>query len=423
MFEDDKDNKYLSSLRTGQFETERGSSTDIDLSSSKEFGAIGAILLAISMLTFNNIILNFGTIMAKIMGYIFILISLYRFSKVFNNSKIFSQALIGMIFQIASTITIFGYNFLQLSFLKGLAHFATILGLIGILYTSFSFELMYRYTKVVFYRIFAFANPIAQILPLFLLLLFKGMDEITTYILFLAIFLSLYIVLMIAFYTTPTKMKEDKNMHISPEKQPGIFDSSKTSEILKVAVEDMDTNEPVMVLRYTFFRTLSLVLFYLLCFFLFLPVPLMGLGIIPLGSVDNLFNRFLCVTLGPLGTIISLWKIIDLTNTKQIEVYRDRITKRVKIPFPMQRDKSVYYKGAKYQIGNMGMLITEAKNIPFSIGYLGYSKGFYIYTTRFKGKDNVRFAKFLAQVSGRNEGEFLILPTFSSTFFHKLIKE
>ncbi|PMP85828.1 MAG: hypothetical protein C0174_03270 [Thermodesulfobium narugense] len=114
----------------------------------------------------------------------------------------------------------FGYVFLQLSFLKWLTNFVTTLGFVGILYMSSSFDLTCKYTKVVLYRIFAFANPIAQIIPLFLLLFSEVMGELTAYILFLAIFLSLYIILMIAFYTTPTKMREDESIYVPSKKNP-----------------------------------------------------------------------------------------------------------------------------------------------------------------------------------------------------------
>ncbi|AEE13724.1 protein of unknown function DUF996 [Thermodesulfobium narugense DSM 14796] len=205
MFEDNKGNKDLSSLRTGQFERGRESTMYRDLSSPKEIGGVGIILLAISTFNFKNIILLFSTLTAQIMGYIFILVSLYKFSKVFNNSKIFNQALIGMTFQIVGGIIAFGYTYLQLPFLKGLIHFTTVLGIVGVLYTSSSFNLMYRYTKVVFYRIFAFANPIAVVLsPLFFLLSEEVAMEALSILL-----LALYTILMIAFYTTPTKMKED----------------------------------------------------------------------------------------------------------------------------------------------------------------------------------------------------------------------
>lgn len=150
----------------------------------------------------------------------------------------------------------------------------------------------------------------------------------------------------------------------------------------------------------------------------------MGFGIIPFDvHIDNKLNRFFGVTFCPLFTIFALWLMIDLINTKQIEVYRDRVVKRVTIPFPMQRDKAVYYKRAKYAMNWMGMVITEAKSIFLSITIFAFSKGFSIYTTRLKGKDEARFAKFLAQVSGRNEGEFLYKPTFTCDSLQKLIKE
>ncbi|HEM56399.1 MAG TPA: hypothetical protein ENO30_06550 [Thermodesulfobium narugense] len=123
-----------------------------------------------------------------------------------------------------------------------------------------------------------------------------------------------------------------------------------------------------MVLRYTFFRTLSLVLFYLLGFLMVLCLTLMGFGI---------------------------------------------------VPFPMQRDKTVYYKEARYRMNSMGMYITEAKGISVYISF----KGFTIYTSRFKGKDETRFIKFLAQVSGRDEGIFCRPLSHIELFYQKFMKE
>ncbi|AEE13728.1 hypothetical protein Thena_0076 [Thermodesulfobium narugense DSM 14796] len=195
-------------------------------------------------------------------------------------------------------------------------------------------------------------------------------------------------------------------------------------ESLKSVVEDIDTNEPVMVLRYTFFRTLSLFLLFLLAFLLSVLMALIGIFDVHLKSG---FQRFMFATVGPLATFYALWVMIDLVNTKQIEVYRDRVVKRVKIQFLTQKDKAVYYRRAKYAMNWMGMLITEAKgillDIMYLIGFLGYNKGFIVYTSRFKSKDEARFIKFLAQISGRNEGTFCRPVGYCDLFLQKFIKE
>ncbi|AWB09462.1 hypothetical protein TDSAC_0072 [Thermodesulfobium acidiphilum] len=417
MFEDNKGNKDLSYLRTGQFETERGNATYVDLSLYKKTGIIGTILLAISApLYFSNYFKDFNTNVIIYSGYIYALafwcISLVKLSTTFNSLKFRIQSIIMLVlFEIAALLV-----FIGLTFHKDLTVFIAPLFIFGMISLILSFNMVAKYTGIMLYKTFAISSFIAYIISLFLFSFPELMRLISLYVLWSVVF----IILIIAFYTTPTKMREDENIYIPSKKPPDTFDFNKTSESLKSAVEDIDTNQPVMVLRYTFFRTLSLVLFYLFCFLMFLGGTLTGFGIVPLGGMDDNLYRFLCVTFAPFATIFALWEIIDLVNTKQIEVYRDRVVKRVTIPFPMQRDKTVYYKEGRYRMNSMGMYITEAKGIS---AYIRGFKGFYIYTSRFKGKDETRFIKFLAQVSGRDEGIFCRPLSHIELFYQKFMKE
>ncbi|AEE13725.1 hypothetical protein Thena_0073 [Thermodesulfobium narugense DSM 14796] len=172
-----------------------------------------------------------------------------------------------------------------------------------------------------------------------------------------------------------------------------------------------------MVLRYTFFRTLSLFIVYLLVFLLFLFGTLDEFGIISAGHFENGFKHFSFAIICFLATIFVFGAIIDLLNTKQIEVYRDRVVKRVKIPFPMQRDKVIYYKRASFLLASMGISFSEAKTF-----FCWPNKNLIIETSRFKKEDEARFIKFLAQISGRNENEFL-RPFETDGTSQKLIKE
>ncbi len=174
-------------------------------------------------------------------------------------------------------------------------------------------------------------------------------------------------------------------------------------------VKASSSEKPVMVLRYSVPRV-ALFVFIFLPFGLALFSPLFMEPSEPISTFDRYFVGYGA----PIFGILVIWLILDLLNTKQIEVYRDRIVKRVRVSFLTQRDKVMYLDKVGYNLMWLGILLSETRHIALR-------KGALIYTSRLKKEDEIRLAEFLAEVSGRKKDEFLYRPIFGLSF-KKLIK-
>ena len=191
------------------------------------------------------------------------------------------------------------------------------------------------------------------------------------------------------------------------EKFDSKAEEDKSMPDLKLIQENVDKEKPVMVLKYTAPRVASLTIVFSL-------FPLMYLVVYNELYQLNTFDYYFVKYGGLLFSIGCLWIIVDLLNTKQIEVYRDRIVKRVRITFPTQRDKTVYFVEARYELLWVGILLSKTR-------WIAQRKGFILYTTRLKKEDQIRLAEFLAKVSGRPKEVFLYRPAISNFSFEKLI--
>jgi hypothetical protein len=174
--------------------------------------------------------------------------------------------------------------------------------------------------------------------------------------------------------------------------------------------KNLNKDEPVMVLKYSIPRTALFV-------FIFLPFSLTfllgGLKTINEPPEDwSTFDRYFV----PYGLIIlglmGIWLVVDLLNTKQIEVYNDRIVKRVRISFLTQRNRVIYYdRIVDGGIWWIGIIFKER-----------WRWGLWVYTSRLKKEDEMRFYEFLSQISGRPKEFFMYRPIYMRGF-KKLIKE
>ncbi len=174
----------------------------------------------------------------------------------------------------------------------------------------------------------------------------------------------------------------------------------------------LNKEEPVMVLKYSAPRVALFVLVALI-------VPLAYLTTYDrLNEVaGSLYEYYFMKYGGLFFTIFAIWLIIDLLNTKQIEVYMDRIVRRVWIDVPFLREKTFYFKEIYFMPIWSGLFIAR------KIGWF-YTKGprFFFHTSRLKREDEIRLAEFLSQISGKNKDIFLYRPIFGSKSY-KLIEE
>ena len=164
----------------------------------------------------------------------------------------------------------------------------------------------------------------------------------------------------------------------------------------------LSKDKPVMALRYSAPRVALFV-------FIFLPF---GLGLIYGGLTgpneyrNNIEYHILKIGWLIFGVLV-IWLILDLLNTKQIEVYRDRIVKRVRIDIPFFREKAIYFQDLYFMPQWWGLFLAK------KIGWC-YTRGprFFLYTSRLSKDDERKLAEFLAKVSNRDPKEFLNRPIF-----------
>ena len=153
-----------------------------------------------------------------------------------------------------------------------------------------------------------------------------------------------------------------------------------------------------MILKYTAPKVALLV------FILFIFLWFVSLGIFAAPPVEKIGGTILFIA--------GIWLMIDVINTKQIEVYRDRIVKRVRIPFPTQRNRVIYYdRVVDGGVSWIGIIFKER-----------WRWGLWVYTFRLKKEDEMRFYEFLSQISGRPKEFFMYRPIYTCGF-KKLIKE
>ncbi len=174
----------------------------------------------------------------------------------------------------------------------------------------------------------------------------------------------------------------------------------------------LNKEEPVMVLKYNFPKVLLLV-------FVDSIVPLAYLTTYDrLDEVAerSLYDYYSMKYGGLFFTIFGIWLIIDLLNTKQIEVYMDRIVRRVWIDVPFLREKTIYFKELYFEPMWSGLTIARKKVLFRPMG-----GGFFFHTSRLKREDEIRLAEFLSQISGKNKDIFLYRPIFGK--WYKLIEE
>lgn len=180
--------------------------------------------------------------------------------------------------------------------------------------------------------------------------------------------------------------------------------------------KNLNKDEPMMVLKYSIPRTALFVFIFLPFSLIFLLVGLKTINEPPddWSIFDRYFVPYGLIILGLMG----IWLVVDLLNTKQIEVYRDRIVRRARISFFTQTDKVVHFSKARYQFLWLGILLSEVRFLTYLT-----KRGTILYTSRLKKEDEIRLAEFLSQISGRNKEVFLYRPKYGTLFFEKLIKE
>ncbi len=164
----------------------------------------------------------------------------------------------------------------------------------------------------------------------------------------------------------------------------------------------LNKDKPVMVLRYSIPRVALFV-------FIFSIVPLMYFSSYSnINKVSkNMFDYYLIKYIGLICSIGAIWLILDLLNTKQIEVYKDRIVKRVRIDIPFFREKIIYFQDLYFMPQWWGLFLAK------KIGWC-YTRGprFFLYTSRLSKDDERKLAEFLAKISNRDPQEFLKRPIF-----------
>ncbi len=164
----------------------------------------------------------------------------------------------------------------------------------------------------------------------------------------------------------------------------------------------LSKEKPVMVLKYS---TLRLVLF------VFLHLILILLILMIYGEVYGVIDKSLLLFF----IIFEIWFTLDLLNTKHIEVYMDRIVRRVWINVPFLREKTFYFKEIYFMLNWSGLFIAR------KIG-LFYTKGprLFLHMILFKREDAIRLAEFFSRISGKSKDLFLYRPFYS--LHYKLIE-
>ncbi len=175
----------------------------------------------------------------------------------------------------------------------------------------------------------------------------------------------------------------------------------------------LNKEEPVMVLKYSAPRVALFVLVALI-------VPLAYLTTYDrLNEVaGSLYEYYFMKYGGLFFTIFAIWLIIDLLNTKQIEVYMDRIVRKVWIDVPFLREKTFYFKEIYFAPDWSGLFMCTARKI----GWFYIGPRLFFHTSRLKREDEIRLAEFLSQISGKNKDIFLYRPIFFGKCY-KLIEE
>ncbi len=178
-----------------------------NFSTPKILGGIGSILCALAITP------HLGPLTALI-GFIFLLISLNMFSKIFKDERIFKQAFISIIFaSVAIILIIFifgliGFFIIRLSYHSYYFHFFHHLGITSFLgflvayillilngyYLKSAFELLSFHTEITLYK----AGGVSYFIGTILSIIFIG---------FLVIFAA-WIILAVAFFITPDEKKE-----------------------------------------------------------------------------------------------------------------------------------------------------------------------------------------------------------------------
>ena len=161
----------------------------------RKLGGIGSILMILG--SFIPYIEVFGIFM--------ILVALYGFSKIFNDKRIFYSSIISGIFIILGFVFVIGYGKYNITFLKVPIGFVNTLFFLGVISVAYSFELMYRYTKVIFYKVFY----MLIVFEYSFIISAKYFLSKTMYLLIaVLIWVVLFIVLFIAFFKTTDKKME-----------------------------------------------------------------------------------------------------------------------------------------------------------------------------------------------------------------------
>jgi uncharacterized membrane protein len=173
---------------------------------SKKLGGIGSILMILG--SFIPYIAVFGIFM--------ILVALYGFSKIFNDKRIFQASIISGIFIVLGFVFVIGYGKYNITFLKVPIGFVNTLFFLGIIGMAYSFELMYRYTKVIFYKVFYILIVFGY---LFIILANYFLSKNMYLLIALLIWVIMFVILSIAFFkTTDEKMEVQDGSNGTREK-------------------------------------------------------------------------------------------------------------------------------------------------------------------------------------------------------------
>ena len=163
----------------------------------------------------------------------------------------------------------------------------------------------------------------------------------------------------------------------------------------------LSKEKPVMVLRYSAPRVALFV-------FIFSIVPLMYFS--SYSNIDkiskNMFDYYLIKYVGLICSIGAIWLILDLLNTRQIEVYKDRIVKIKRffiLPFLGKRE--VKLEGQIFIMRNSFGISFSNSNM-FSFPSLGCG----ILTSRLEKEEEMKFAEFLSKITGESINYFLYRP-------------
>ena len=163
----------------------------------------------------------------------------------------------------------------------------------------------------------------------------------------------------------------------------------------------LNKEKPVMVLRYSAPRV-ALFVFIFFPFGLALFSPLF---MEPSETIST-FDRYFVGYGAPILGILVIWLILDLLNTKQIEVYKDRIVKIKRffiLPFLGKRE--VKLEGQIFIMRNSFGISFSNSNM-FSFPSLGCG----ILTSRLEKEEEMKFAEFLSKITGESINYFLYRP-------------